>query len=518
MQRKLKEIVLASQLSSQEVAELLAPFGFTDPIRADARLQAIAGEPRSRRLLAEILQPLLNAISRSPDPDQALLYFERFAEASLNKLTLLGYLKEVPHAVPLLAQAFGASPFISQILHRNPYHLYWIAEPRVLENSPSKGELNRELLRIFRSVRSHADRLDLLRAFKRKELLRIGVRDLLRETTVAETVRDLTTLAEAVVRATLDLSRKELRRNLGERSRSSTKGFVILALGKLGGGELNFSSDIDLIYLYRNGGKDEFYRRLAQEVTTALSRVTGEGSLFRVDLRLRPEGATGNIADSLSRYTRYYRSRGKNWERLALLKAWPIAGDLALGSRFLKEIRPFVHPRRPDPALFKEVAEIKEEIERKIGPRSGRERNVKLGRGGIREIEFLVQAIQVSLGGRFPAIRERNTVRAIAKLRRSGFLSLEDARRLSEAYLFLRDVEHKLQMVYETQTHSLPESPAAFRCCALRLGYRDNQEEKAEGRFRADLDRHRTEVRRLFEGLFYAKDSEILGRVRTRMG
>jgi glutamate-ammonia-ligase adenylyltransferase len=199
---------------------------------------------------------------------------------------------------------------------------------------------------------------------------------------------------------------------------------------------------------------------------------------------------------------------------LALLKAWPIAGDLPLGRRFLKELRPFVHPRRPDPALFKEVGGIKEEIEKKIGPRSGRERNIKLGRGGIREIEFLVQALQVSLGGRFPAIRERNTLRAIAKLRRSGFLSLEDSRRLSESYLFLRDVEHKLQMVYETQTHSLPEEPAAFRCCALRLGYLDNEEEKAEGRFRADLERHRTEVRRLFEELFYVKDSEILNRMR----
>ena len=532
MPRKVQDLLLAPQLSGAEVADLLAPYGFFDVVRADAVLQAIAEEPSVRLLLAEVLEPLLTEFGRSADPDQALLYFERFTEAALNKLTLLSYLKEIPHAIPLLARVFGASPFMSQILHRHPYHFYFVSGPKVLEKGRPEVELMRELNQSFQSLMSAQSRLDYLRTFKRKELLRIGVRDLLREATVPETVRDLTALAEVLVKKTLEVCREGLDKRFG-RPPTGGLGFVILGMGKFGGGELNFSSDIDLIYLHADvkgktrgvrGDREsaiparEYFQRLAQETTSALTRMTEEGSLFRVDLRLRPEGSTGSIADSLSRYIRYYRTRGRNWERMALIKAWPIAGDIRLGKKFLERIGPFVYPRKADLALFREVAGIKGQIERKIGLKGEKTRNVKLGIGGIREIEFLVQALQVVFGSRFPKIRDRNTLRSLEKLNQAGFLTGEEAKQLSEAYIFLRDVEHKLQMVYEAQTHSLPSDAEGLRRLALRMGYEDGPEGTAGVRFQRDLGRHRDGVRKKFEGLFHSKDPEILRRVPTKRG
>lgn len=524
----IQDLLLAPQLSPEAVLELLAPYGFVDPHLADATLQAMAKEPSSRRLLAEILEPLLAELSRSPDPDQALIYFGRFTESALSPMTFLSYLKDVPHAIPLLARVFGASPFMSQILQRDPYHLYFICDPRVLEKGRSRKDLDQELRQVFRTIRSSQARMDLLRAFKRKEMLRIGVRDLLRESTVGQTVRDLTVLADLVVKKTLKICREDLRKKWSPPPGLGS-GFVVLAMGKLGGGELNFSSDIDLIYLYeqKKGGAlsakrssgarvaaSEYYQYLAQEVTTALSRITQEGMLFRVDLRLRPEGSTGTIAGSLSSYLRYYQTRGRNWERLALLKAWPIAGDLRLGRRFLKRIRPFIFPRSVGEEFFREVWEVKGQIERKLSSKGDRSRNIKLGAGGIREIEFLVQTIQVVFGRKNPHIQDRNTLSGVKKLQEAGLLSDEEGHGLKEAYLFLRDVEHKLQMVDETQTHSLPSDTQGLRRCALRLGYRDQASARAEVQFQADLDRRRAWVRRLFEGLFHSGGSKRFRRRR----
>jgi len=511
--------LFASGLDDMSVGALLRPYGFIDCRHADANLQALADDPVTRQHLADLLEALLQALAASADPDQALDYFERFAKAGGGKAALFSYLKTSPAALNLLATVFGASPFLSQILIRNPEYLHWVTRTEILKRGRTRSELAGDLRVSLLALRSKERRLDALRRFKRRELLAVGVRDLLGLASVEQTTIDLSILSEVLIQQVYLVCRE----SLAERYGLPTSGFTVLAMGKLGGGELNFSSDVDLIYICgsdtgttkgttRAGRSSRlphasYFRQLAQDVTQALSEVTNEGYLFRVDLRLRPEGKSGEIIASFSRMRGYYRglclpgARAQPWERLAHIKASPIAGDKALGRRFLKMMQPFVyqasHAGSPE-VLLAEVRRIKRLIDEKMTGRGESQRNVKLGIGGIREIELVVQTLQAVFGHARPAIRERNTIKALSKLRRARLISPEDHRVLLEGYRFLRNVEHKLQMVEAQQTHTLPADPMELRRCALRLGYRDGEEGKAMDRFLRDQDHCTSRVHEIF--------------------
>jgi len=373
-------------------------------------------------------------------------------------------------------------------------------------------------------------RLDALRRFRRRETLRIGVRDLLELTDVPETTVALTDLASVLIQAAYEVAEAALREQYGRpmhrdpRGRMVETGFAVIAMGKLGGGELNYSSDVDLLYVYesengatapagRAGGRasgraisnEEYFERLARETTKALADVTQEGHVFRVDLRLRAEGTSGQLARSLDRYERYYRTRGEQWERMALLKAWPVAGELRVGRAFLRRVSSFIYDgseRHAPEAILAQVKAVKDLIDAKMADRGQEQRNVKLGRGGIREIEFIVQAAQILCGGRQSDLHERNTMAALGKLARRRLLSTHDRRALERAYVFLRDIEHKLQMVHDLQTHALPESPDELARCAIRLGYSVRNRRAAGRKFLADHRRHTANVHRIFLSYF----------------
>ncbi|MBI3994534.1 MAG: hypothetical protein HY349_01025 [Nitrospirae bacterium] len=515
-----KDLLLAPHLGSDQVASLLSPYGFKEIEKADANLQAMADDPRARQLLAEIIEELLSCIARSADPDQGLNFFERFARAAINKVHLFSYLKETPRVLEILAATFGGSPFMSEILIRDPEYLYWVSDPRILNRDRTQKEMIRDLAGALKHLKTGPKQLDILRIFKRREILRIGIRDLLKLAAVEATTEALSILAETLIQKACELSERAMRREHGIPYHTSSSGkkirtvFTILAMGKLGGGELNFSSDVDLLYLYasdRGGGshprsgaisKEDYFKRLSQKVTSALSDVTPEGYVYRVDLRLRPEGRMGSLAHSLNAFRRYYASRGATWERLALTKARPVGGSPSLGRKFLKAATPFIYGRPLDRGGVDEVRRIKERIDRTLSARGQNHRNVKLGFGGIREIEFIVQSLQVSFGGKFPKIRERNTRKALRRLWDQGFLSHEEHRDLSEAYRFLRDVENKLQMVMDFQTHAIPVEAEEARACAVRMGYRDGAEGPAADRFLHDYATHTRRVHRIFQSVF----------------
>src|SRR5215467_9537793 len=516
----IKDLLLAPRLNPQQVLSLLGPYGFKEPARADANLQTLADDAPARLSLADILEDLLENVSQSADPDQSLNYFERFARATAGKIHLFSYLKDSPRTLEILARTFGGSPYMAEILIRDPHYLYWVTDPQILYGVRKKREIERELARALKTLADERKRLDYLRVLKRRETLRIGVRDLLQLCPVEETLADLSTLAEALISAAHWICSSALRGEYGI-PRKAFGGFTILAMGKLGGGELNFSSDVDLIYLYASDREEvveeaatvsasEYFRRLCQKITVALSEFTGEGYVYRVDLRLRPEGKAGNIAYSLDGFERYYQSRGETWERLALLKAWPVAGDRALGRRFLEMARPFIYDQPFDLKALEEVRSIKRKIDRRMSikqqGRSQRGRNVKLGAGGIREIELIVQALQVCYGGQTPLIRERNTMKALGALRGQSRISAEECETLSQAYVFLRDVENKLQMVNDAQTHSLPIDGQELDACARRLGYSDSELGAAAEQFLRDYQRHTGHVNPIFEEIFGASE------------
>lgn len=355
---------------------------------------------------------------------------------------------------------------------------------------------------------------DRLRQYRHREYLRIGLHDLVGNWPVDTTWQQLSELAAGIVESALRWSRKQIEAEHGAllAAANTAAPFVVLGMGKLGGGELNFSSDIDLVYLY---DADEghyagtvpprvYSTRLAEWLTKALQEVTPSGFAFRVDLRLRPDGINGPIVNSLSNALLYYESYGQTWERIALLKARPIAGDLALGERFLQEVRPFVFRRYLDFATLADMQRLKAQIEAQLARKSD-EFNVKLGRGGIREIEFVVQSMQLVHGGRDERVRCRSTVEALRRLAVCRYLPEADADGLIEAYRFLRNVEHKLQIQAQRQTHSIPADQSKQEVLARRLGYKGNH---ARAAFLDELAAHRQVARAAFEKLFFRPAEE----------
>ncbi|MFQ5542939.1 MAG: hypothetical protein ACE5FY_01155 [Nitrospiria bacterium] len=503
----------------------MKPFGFQDTLKADKNLQVIAEDPRDRKVFSEILADCLQEFAQTPSPDQALNHFERFSRSTFSKASFLSHLQKSPRVLGLSASIFGSIPFFSEILIRNPEYFYWIFTSNHLENPTKRTFLSKEFSRALRFVSGKKDKLDLLRIFRRKFILQIGVRDFLMNPSVKETLKSLSDLAEVMIQQAYRICSREMQKKYGIPYYTDTEkgltrvGFTILAMGKLGGKELNFSSDIDLMYLCEthtgesSGGKQGerlpnavYFERLSQEITAALNEPTEQGYVYRVDLRLRPEGNTGLIVTSLKGYQRYYDSRGEIWEKLSLVKARPVAGDRRLGSRFLEMSDRFTYDNDDSEGIFNKVGALKTKIDQKISKRKQTNRHVKLGRGGIREIEFIVQSFQVAFGLKNKKIKDISTLKGLKKLETARYLSQEEARELSKAYLFLRNLENRLQMVNDQQTYLLPADQSEYRRTSLRLGYADDSQMTAEDHLKSDYQFHTDRVHQIFCRVFKNSD------------
>ena len=539
-------VLLTPGLEPPKLEAILQPYGLQHIQDAVANLQSMAGDPHQRRQLAEILPPLLEAIGRTADPDQALNHWERWLASGVSRSAVLEYLRSAPRMLDLVCAIFGNSDSLAFTLVRDPLLLYWLAQQNVLSTAPTRVGMERTIRQSLEGVTATEPRLDVLRRFRRREMLRIGVRDLVRLADVVETTASLSDLASVLIEAAYRIVDSDLRARHGipmhqnRQGRWMETGFAVIAMGKLGGHELNYSSDVDVLYVCEShegetrptssGGarakgpaqrrlsNEEYFEILAQELTKALTAQTHEGYVYRVDLRLRAEGSVGQLTRSLDDYAKYYRTRGQVWERLALLKAWPIAGSKKVGSSFIKMVRPFVlapSSKRPDVeqelAIVEDVRSVKERIDAKMAERGQEQRNVKLGVGGIREIEFLVQTIQVLAGRQVPGILGRGTLDSLVRLQKAGILSGKQQADLASAYQFLRDVEHKLQMVHDLQTHALPDQQKELERCAIRMGYDRADRPIALKQFQADLAAHTTLVHDIFRLFFETpKTSAIL--------
>lgn len=350
-----------------------------------------------------------------------------------------------------------------------------------------------------------------LRRFRLREALRLIWRDVNGADTLEETLAGATVLAECLLEAALRGAERELaaRHGLVHDAAGRPQRMVVFALGKLGGGELNFSSDVDLVFAYAEDGTSragegggrvreleaaEWYARLAREFTALLADHDADGYVYRVDTRLRPFGSAGRLAFSFLALEQYFQREGRDWERYAWIKARPVAGDRQAGARFLQTLRPFVYRRYLDYGAFAGLREMKALIDAEVARRDLAD-HLKLGRGGIREIEFIVQLVQLIRGGREPALREHGLLAALAACERLGCMPNLRARRLGAAYRFLRRLENRLQMLADRQTHVIPEDPALRERIALALGWPDWTGLAAE------LGRHRAAVAEEFAAL-----------------
>src|SRR2546423_1425491 len=372
-----------------------------------------------------------------------------------------------------LLHLFAVSSICAARIVHNPDLLLWLSQPEICQQGRDHIEMANELYRMA-GTEVAANNFRILRRWKNREMTRIALRELASSAALEETTAELSQLAEICVREVFTHWNAKFRESSG----SPTADFAILALGKLGGRELNHSSDVDLIFLYSEEGElssrvsyHQWFNRLAEKILETFSTADPEGALFRVDLRLRPEGGAGPLARSLESMENYYAGFGETWERIALIKARGIAGDRELPYEFLRQHQPFIYPRSPTPDLLDEIAKIKRRIEREVARSDALERDVKLGRGGIREIEFVVQTLQFIHGGRHVFLRESGTLNALRALSRLELIPRQEVIDLDSAYRFLRQVEHRLQIETEQQTHTVPRDSADLSRLARGLGF-----------------------------------------------
>jgi len=481
-----------------EVSQALAsPAAWEEPDRAAKLAPRL---PEETGLAPREATELLRLCEVSADPDGALAGAVRALSARRARLGR----PAAGAALRPLVTLCAASRYLAA-------HL--AARPRLIDLLPLLAGRPRTAQEALAAALRHAKAPDAetlarrLRRHKLVEVLRIALRDLGGHASLPESARELSWLAASVLEAAVRFHYQRLCAQHGPpegRTAPGPSGFCVLGMGKLGGTELNFSSDVDLLYVYDLDGRTQgpqaidhfaFYARLAEEVTRAIGATP---FVFRVDLDLRPEGRSGPIVNSLRALELYYEAQGAPWERFALLKALPIAGDLAVGEDGLRRLAPFVWRKYLDLGAVEEMRALKARAEREAGRRG--KQDLKLGPGGIREVEFFAQALQLLHGGKDKNLRARGTLPALERLLFAGLISSRDRDELAEAYVFLRRLEHRLQMVAERQTHALPDDPAERARLARRAGYPGPREEAARA-LDHDLQLHRGRVEARFRDL-----------------
>ncbi|HJT82787.1 MAG TPA: bifunctional [glutamate--ammonia ligase]-adenylyl-L-tyrosine phosphorylase/[glutamate--ammonia-ligase] adenylyltransferase [Chthoniobacterales bacterium] len=433
--------------------------------------------------------------ANSLDPPQVESRLKQIAENwPVTALPLEQIVAEFPLGPEPLLHLLAVSTICASRLQRSPETLLWLTHPDICLSRRGPAQMANEL-HGYAGDKIADDNFRLLRLWKGREMVRVALREIANVAPLEETTAELSQIAENCIRHVLGYWNTELRRKFG----SPDTEFTVLGLGKLGGGELNHSSDVDVIFVYGEEGQlsprlsyHEFFNRLSAKIIETFSSSHPEGPLFRIDLRLRPEGSAGPLARSLESMSHYYYGFGETWERLALIKARGVAGDRELAYEFLRQHQPFIYPRSPTPDLLDEIASIKRRIERDVVGHEALDRDVKLGRGGIREIEFVVQTLQFIHGARHAFLQDTSTLRALQGIAQLELLPKKDVLELDRAYRFLRRTEHRLQIEAEQQTHTLPTEAALVQRLAVSLGF------ESPAKFRKELQQEMQRVHAIF--------------------
>ena len=471
---------LYSEAQLTLLVRALSPDGTYPRLAADLALVLRHTDPQTVPALCVV--ELARAVLASVDPQRAVNHLLRYLDNVPDIVAFWTAVVQYPEALAGMVRLFASSQLLSSILWRRPQLLFWLLEGTLWAPPPAPAVLAAELAQFLDHVEGEGEAATLLRAFTQQHLLRIGARDLCGVADVEETTADLSALADSVLQAGLEACARWLTATYGSPIYTDANGvqhpcgFCVIGMGKLGGYELNFSSDVDLMYIYTSYegstsgmGRDgqvhqqisnhEYFVTLARRLTTLIGGQGPEGQAFRVDLRLRPEGTQGQLALSLLSYEAYYARLGQTWEKMALIKARPVAGDRRLGEEFLALIRPFVYQGHLDAEGVRQLRDMKRQIDVQLADKAQLHTNVKLGLGGIREIEFLIQLPQLLYGGRQPALQERHSWRALTRLREAGLMTPHVETTLRSTYGYLRRLEHYLQMEQGAQTHTLPRHP-----------------------------------------------------------
>ena len=485
-------------LGSPEAREFwLLKRGVHEMARGHKNLLSLCESGITLDLLDSMFAQLEEHLGVVSDPDMALNNLQRFVEAARSPLALAALFQRDPTAIPILLRVFSTSQYLSDLLvvDRESYDALRSGEGQPV----SRKFLVDRLSNLLATACDAKQAMAFLRHFKHRETLRIAFGDVIVGQRMAIVAEQISFLAEAICEVSYEFCFKQLEEKWGTPALAEGKPcrYSILALGKLGGSELNYSSDIDLVAAFegpqqgevvQNGNQrkrtnQEFFEQLTRDIAKLIGEVTPDGAAYRVDLRLRPDGKQGRICHSLEQTIRYYENKGRTWERQALIKLRPVAGSQELGNQLIARLEGWVYQKRLDRLDISDIKVLKRKIEKRAFVAGEDRRNLKTGWGGIRDVEFTIQFLQLFGGGRDASVRSSNTLIAIEQLQAAGFLTLDEENLLSKNYAWLRRAEHCLQIMFDLQTHTLPESQLERLKLAIRMGYLEQSRQMALDRF-----------------------------------
>jgi [glutamine synthetase] adenylyltransferase / [glutamine synthetase]-adenylyl-L-tyrosine phosphorylase len=469
--------------------EAFAAVRFTDPAGAADRINQLGRDPATKELFAQCLPGLLAELAETAHPDQALVNFERYAQSVPDRCEMYRLLRDNPRPVEILMRLFTGSQFLTEILLCNPGYLDRLTQHKRLAELKSVQQLCVEAQAATVGIEDPDEQLHALTRYQRWELLRIGMCDFLGLFDLRRVTVQLSLVADALVRSCLNLAYAH--------TGAPAHGFAVIAMGKLGGEELNYSSDIDLLFLAESSSPVHW--KIGQRLIKGLTEVSAAGFMYRVDMRLRPWGRAGELVSAVDSHLEYLTQHARLWERQALLKARVIAGDEELGKGFLRKAQSLLFGT-PVETVRDGVRRMKQQIEEKLQKKGRLWGEVKLGEGSIRDVEFVVQYLQLIHGGEQPAVRSFNTLDALVRLADCGFLHADEYRLLTDGYVFLRTVEHALQLMHNEQTHELPEDETELGLLARRLDF------PATEPFLAHYRQHRESVRAVYDRYLGSRD------------
>ncbi|MFV0389322.1 MAG: hypothetical protein ACK5NT_11275 [Pyrinomonadaceae bacterium] len=432
------------------------------------------------------MESIESLIEHLPDPLAAQRFSDEFAEKYPAKFRHIAHNSALFSDVLALA---SFSPLLATTILQNPEYTVWLERQRKLSGVRTKEELFESLAQ-FALTNSSLDSNIMLARFRRRELIRIYLKDIRRLGTIAEITEEISNLADVILEYAYQIARQELDNRYGmplendEKSRAVRAQFCIVALGKLGSRELNYSSDIDLVFIYSNNGttagtgsrdacsNKQYFVKLAEHISKIVGGPSGEGAAYRVDTRLRPYGSVGALASSLEEICRYYETNARTWEKQVLIRSRVSAGDSFVFDEFNQKVLPLVYSK--DETVLEALENVrrsKEKIDSEYTVDSGFD--VKLGKGGIREIEFIAQALQLAFGGTDSWLRAPHTLISLSRLADRGLVLEQELTSLFEGYYFLRRLEHHLQMAHGLQTHTVPADIDGLQLISRKMGYNE---------------------------------------------
>ena len=421
--------------------------------------------------------------------------FIRILQGRMDKTLFLNDLLKYPNYIEILVSVSIYSNYLTDILVINPEYFYLVSNPSALNQKLTDEYLSGMIKDTVEHFNTTKGKINALKGIKRREILRIGLKDIVLKKSVSEITAELSYLAKALSAALFEICYKEVLQKY--KITKIDRKYTLVGLGKLGGRELNYSSDIDLLLFYDKNSKHnqkEYFELLVETVQLFIEKAslpTENGFLYRVDFRLRPDGRNSPLCKTMQDYLVYYESRGEDWERQMLIKADFICGDKNLYESFIKYLTPFIYPAYFKASPLEQIRKMKENIEKRVRDQE----NIKLSKGGIRDIEFSVQALQLLNGKHFEDLRTGTSLIAIERLLKHKLLSADEAEIFETAYIFFRRVEHFLQLINDSQSHTIPQEGSKLELLRSFMGF---QNVKA---FRKTLDEYKTEVIKIYNSI-----------------